>query len=75
MGRQRGHAHRHDRALTGRQRSDRAKELVRATPIHDPQDGASALGQPERALATVFRLLLALDESAANESVDQSAGG
>ena len=73
MGRERRHAHRHDSALGGRQRPDGVQELVGARPVHDPQDGVAALGEPDGALAPVLGLLVPLDEPAADQPVDQPA--
>ena len=55
-------AHRHDRPLGGRQRSHRGEELIGPSPVHDAQDGVSALGQAQCTLPPVLGLLVALDQ-------------
>ena len=55
------------------QRPDRGQELVGTAAIHDPQHGVAALGQPQRPLAPVLGLLVALDEPPPDEPVDQPA--
>lgn len=75
MGRQRGHAHRHDCALSGRERPNGRQELVGSTAIHDAQDGPSPLGQAEGSLPPVLGLLLTLDQTPPDKAVDQAAGG
>ena len=73
MGRQRGDAHRHDSALGGRQRADGRQELVGPGAVDHAQDRVAALGQTERPLAPVLGLLVALDEPAPDQAVDQPA--
>ena len=73
MGRKRGHAHRNDRALRRGQGTDRRQKLIRTGSIDDPQDRMAALGQPQRALAAVLGLLVALDEPSADKAIDQPA--
>jgi hypothetical protein len=68
-----GDAHRHDRALGAREWADGRQELVRASAVDDAKDGVAALRQAQGPLATVLRLLVALDETAANETIDQAA--
>ena len=75
MGRQRGHAHRHDRPFARRQRPHRAEELIRPAAIHDAQDRAAALGQPQGPLAPVLGFLLPLHEATPDEPVDEPARG
>ena len=75
MGRDRGHAHRHDGPFAGRERPDGAEELIGSPAIHDAQDGPTALGQAQGPLSPVLRLLLALDQPAPDKAVDQAAGG
>ena len=73
MGRERRDAHRDDGPLGHGQRPDGAQELLRAGPVDDAQDRVAAGRQPQRALASVFGLLVAFDEPAPDESVDQPA--
>lgn len=75
MGREGRDAHRDDGPLGGRQRSQRRKELIRTTPIHDTQDGVAALCQAQGTLPPVLWFLLTLDEPAPHEAVDKPAGG
>ncbi len=69
------HAHCHDGSLGGRQRSHRRQELVRPSPVHDTQDGLAALGQTQRPLPPVLGFLVALDQPATDEAVDQPTRG
>lgn len=73
MGRQRGHAHRHDRSLGSREWPDRRQELFRPRPIDDTQNGLAARGQSQGPLPLVLRLLVALHQPAAHQAVDQPA--
>ena len=75
MGREGGDAHRDDGPLGGRQRSHRGEELIRPSPVHDAQDGVSALGQAQRTLPAVLGFLVALDQTAPDQAVDQPARG
>ena len=51
------------------------QELLGPGAIDDPQDGVAARRQPQRALPLVLGLLVALDQPAADEAVDEAAGG
>ena len=70
---ERGHTHRHDGPLRGRQWSNGPKELVRPRPVHDPQDRMTAGRQPERSLSSILGLLLAFHEPSAHEPSDEPA--
>jgi hypothetical protein len=74
MGRESGHTHRDDRPLRGRQRPDRRQELIRSSPIDDAQHGVPPLGQAQRTLPPILRFLVALDQAAAHQAIDEPAG-
>ena len=69
--RQRGHAHRDELPFGRREGAHRRQELIRPTAVDEAQQGVTALGQPERALAPILLLLAALDEPAPDEPVDE----
>lgn len=73
MGRERRHAHRHDGAFRGGQRSDCAQELIGPRPVDHPQDGVPARRQPERPLPSILGFLSALHEATPHEAVHQPA--
>ena len=75
MGREGGHTHGHDGPLGGRQRSHRGEELIRPSPIHDPQDGVATLGQAQRTLPAVIGFLVTLHQAPPDQAVDQTARG
>jgi len=75
MGRQRRHAHRDERALRRRQRTDHRQELIRPRTVHNGEQGLALLGQPERPLAAVLGFRSALEETAPHQAVNQPAGG
>lgn len=71
-----GHdAHRHDGSLSAGQGPDCRQELICPAAINDTQDGTPALGQAERPLAPILRLLVTLDEPPPGKSVHKSARG
>ena len=75
VGRERRDAHRDDRPLGGGERPDRGQELIGPPAIDDAEHGVTALGQPERPLASVLGLLVALDKAPPDKPVHEPAGG
>ena len=75
MGREGRHAHRHDGALRRGEWPDRTQELIGPRPVDHAENRVSALRQAEGPLPAILGLLVALDESATDESVDEPARG